>query len=70
MTLASTAMDRHSKLRALCDIEKRSPGSSNDLAQFAPLMIEATFRHFGDTTPDSVRFQFSEEEIKKLQESK
>lgn len=45
-------------------------GSSNDLAQLAPLMIDAAFRHFGDTTPDTVRYQFSEEEIKKLQESK
>lgn len=45
-------------------------GSSNDLAQLAPLMIEAAFRHFGDTTPDMVRHQFSEADIKKLQESK
>ncbi|MDN5941029.1 MAG: DUF4136 domain-containing protein [Nitrospira sp.] len=30
-------------------------GSSNDLAQLAPLMVDAAFRHFGDTTPDMAR---------------
>lgn len=43
---------------------------SKNFGQVAPLMVDAAFRHFGETTPDKVRHQFTEEEAKKLQETK
>jgi hypothetical protein len=39
--------------------ETMNTSSSNDLTQLAPLMVEAAFQHFGETTPTSVSHQFS-----------
>jgi len=44
--------------------------TSQDLAPFAPLMVEAAFRHFGDTTPADLRHLFTEEEAQGLQQVK
>jgi hypothetical protein len=49
--------------------ETKNVDSSKDLLPIAPLMIDAAFRHFGDTTAPDVRHLFNEEEIKKLQSS-
>jgi hypothetical protein len=49
--------------------ETKNIDSSNDLFSIAPLMVEAAFRHFGDTTAPDVRHHFNEQEIKKLQSS-
>jgi hypothetical protein len=49
--------------------ETKNIDSSKDLLSIAPLMVEAAFRHFGDTTAPDVRHHFNEEEIKKLQAS-
>jgi hypothetical protein len=49
--------------------ETKNIDSSKDLLSIAPLMVEAAFRHFGDTTAPDVRHHFNEEEIKKLQVS-
>jgi hypothetical protein len=49
--------------------EAKNVDSSKDLLPIAPLMVEAAFRHFGDTTDPDVRHHFNEEEIKKLQSS-
>lgn len=45
-------------------------GSSNDLTNLAPLMVEAAFRHFGETTATSVSHQFSPEEIPAISKGK
>ena len=47
--------------------ETKNVDSSKDLLPIAPLMVDAAFRHFGDTTDPDIRHLFSEEEIKKLQ---
>lgn len=49
--------------------ETMNTSSSNDLAQLAPLMVDAAFRHFGETTASSVSHQFTDEESKKIRES-
>ena len=48
----------------------QTTGPSKDLQALAPLLIEGAFRHFGDTTDMTVRHTFSEEEIKKLRETR
>lgn len=47
--------------------EAKNVDSSKDLLPIAPLMVEAAFRHFGDTTDPDVRHLFNEDEIGKLQ---
>ncbi len=47
--------------------ETMTTSSSNDLTQLAPLMVEAAFQHFGETT--SARHEFTDEESKKIRES-
>ena len=47
--------------------EAKNIDSSKDLLSIAPLMVDAAFRHFGDTTAPDVRHHFNEEEIRKLQ---
>lgn len=42
----------------------------NNLPAMAPLLVEAGFRHFGETTSPPVQHTFSEEEIKKLRDAK
>jgi hypothetical protein len=49
--------------------ETKNVDSSKDLLPIAPLMVEAAFRHFGDTTSPDIRHHFNEEEIKKSQSS-
>lgn len=50
--------------------EAKNVDSSKDLSSIAPLMVEAAFRHFGDTTSPDIRHLFNEEEIRRLQTSK
>lgn len=45
-------------------------GSSNDLTNLAPLMVEAAFRHFGETTAGAMSHRFSPEEIAALHKGK
>jgi hypothetical protein len=45
-------------------------GNSNDLTNLAPLMVEAAFRHFGETTATAVSHRFSPEEIVALHKGK
>jgi hypothetical protein len=48
---------------------KRCTGvSTNDLQALAPLLLDASFRHFGETTSATVTHTFGEEEVKKLRE--
>lgn len=47
--------------------ETKNVDSSKDLLPIAPLMVEAAFRHFGDTTDPDIRHLFNDEEISKLQ---
>ena len=49
--------------------DTKNVDSSKDLLPIAPLMVDAAFRHFGDTTAPDIRHLFNEEEIKKLQSS-
>lgn len=42
----------------------------NNLPAMVPLLVEAGFRHFGQSTSPPVQHTFSEEEIKKLQSAK
>ncbi|MGC4098134.1 MAG: DUF4136 domain-containing protein [Nitrospira sp.] len=49
--------------------ETMNTSSSNDLTQLAPLMVDAAFRHFGETTPRSVPHHFTDEESKKIRDS-
>lgn len=44
-------------------------GLTKDLSTLMPLLVEAAFRHFGQTTSGTVRHTFGEEEIKKLRET-
>ncbi len=41
-------------------------GLTKDLPGLMPLLVEAAFRHFGQTTAGTVQHTFGEEEIKKL----
>jgi hypothetical protein len=50
--------------------ETTHTGHANDLPELAPLLVDATFRHFGESTSAPVQHTFGEEEIKKLQDSK
>ncbi len=43
-------------------------GSTNDLPALAPLLVDASFRHFGETTSSAVTHSFGEEDVKKLRE--
>lgn len=43
---------------------------SNDLSTSSPLMMDAVFQHFGQTTPGSVRHQFADEERKRIRQTK
>ena len=43
-------------------------GSTKDLPTLAPLLVDANFRHFGETTSSAVTHSFGEEEVKKLRE--
>jgi hypothetical protein len=45
-------------------------GSSNDLSRTVPILLEAVFRHFGETTPNKVQHTFGDEDMKKLREGK
>ncbi|WP_447599353.1 hypothetical protein [Nitrospira sp. Nam80] len=46
--------------------ETTHTGYTNELPKLAPLLVEATFRHFGESTPTPAQHTFNEEEIKKL----
>jgi hypothetical protein len=46
--------------------ESRHTGHTNELPQLAPLLVDATFRHFGESTSASVDHTFGEEQVKKL----
>jgi Domain of unknown function (DUF4136) len=50
--------------------ETTHTGHTNELPQLAPLLVDATFRHFGESTPAPVDHTFGEEEIKKLRDHK
>lgn len=45
-------------------------GLTNDLPALAPLLVEASFRNFGDTTSTAATHTFGEEEIKSLRNAK
>ncbi|MGC4097124.1 MAG: DUF4136 domain-containing protein [Nitrospira sp.] len=47
--------------------ETMNSSHSNDFTRLAPLMVDAAFQHFGETTPSSVSHHFTEEESQKLQ---
>jgi hypothetical protein len=47
--------------------ETKNVDSSKDMLPIAPVMVEAAFRHFGDTTDPEIRHHFNEEEIRKLE---
>ncbi len=49
--------------------ETMNTSSSSDLPQLAPLMVDAAFQHFGETTSSSVSHQFTDEDSKKIRES-
>ena len=50
--------------------ETTHTGHANELSELAPLLVDAAFRHFGESTPAPVQHTFGEEEIKKLRDSK
>jgi hypothetical protein len=50
--------------------ESRHTGHTNELPQLAPLLVDATFRHFGESTSAPVDHTFGEEEVKKLRGAK
>ncbi|BCA56623.1 exported protein of unknown function [Nitrospira sp. KM1] len=50
--------------------ETMNTSGSRDLKELAPLMVDAAFQHFGENTSNQVKHQFTEEEIKKIRESK
>ena len=50
--------------------ETTHTGHTNELPRLAPLLVDATFRHFGESTSTSVQHTFDENEMKKLQETK
>lgn len=45
-------------------------GSSNDLKKLAPLMVDAAFQHFGETTSGAVSHRFDDETIRRISGSK
>ncbi len=49
--------------------ETKTVDSSKDLLPIAPFMVEAAFRHLGDTTAPDIQHFFNEEEMRKLQTS-
>ena len=48
--------------------EAKATGSSNELSQTMPMLIEAVFRHFGEKTPTQVQHTFGDDDMKKLRE--
>jgi hypothetical protein len=50
--------------------ETTHTGHANEFPKLAPLLIDASFRHFGESTAAPVQHTFGEEEMKKLQKSK
>ncbi|MEX5217134.1 MAG: DUF4136 domain-containing protein [Nitrospira sp.] len=46
--------------------ETTHTGHTSDLPKLVPLLVDATFRHFGESTSGPVQHTFGEEEIKKL----
>jgi hypothetical protein len=50
--------------------EAVAAGNSNDLPGMAPVMVEAAFRHFGETTANKVQHAFGDDEMKKLREAR
>ena len=48
--------------------QAQTTGATKDLSVLAPLLVEAAFRHFGDTTAQPVRHTFEEEEVKAVQQ--
>lgn len=50
--------------------ETMHTGAVGDLPAVAPLLVDANFRHFGETTATTVPHTFSEEEIKTVRENK
>lgn len=50
--------------------ETTHTGHTNELPRLTPLLVEGTFRHFGESTSTSVQHTFDENETKKLQETK
>ena len=47
--------------------DTKNVDSSKDLLAIAPIMVDAAFRHFGDTTDPDIRHLFNEEDVRKLQ---
>ncbi|MDF2970059.1 MAG: exported protein of unknown function [Microvirga sp.] len=50
--------------------EAVAAGNSNDLPGMAPVLVEAAFRHFGETTANKVQHAFGDDEMKKLREAR
>ncbi|SLM50077.1 exported protein of unknown function [Nitrospira japonica] len=50
--------------------ETTNTSRSKNFEQVAPLMVDAAFQHFGESTPSAVRHQFTLEDGKKPQEMK
>ena len=48
--------------------ETTHTGHTSDLPKLVPLLVDATFRHFGESTSGTVQHTFGEEEIKKLKQ--
>jgi hypothetical protein len=48
--------------------ETMHTGSINDLPALAPLLVDAGFRHFGETTATAVQHAFTEEDVKKIKD--
>lgn len=49
--------------------QAQTTSATKDLSALTPVLVEAAFRHFGDATPRTARYTFTEEEIRKLRES-
>lgn len=58
------------KLEELWRGETSHTGHTNELPRLAPLLVDAAFRHFGESTSTPVQHTFGEEEMKKLPGSK
>jgi len=50
-------------------VETWARSSTNDLQSMVPLLVEAGFRHFGETTPTAVQHVFSDEERQRFRAS-
>jgi hypothetical protein len=50
--------------------ETTNSSSSKNFEQVAPLMVDAAFQHFGESTPSKMRHEFTLEDGKKPQETK